>query len=249
MNVKPAFKSFVAAGLIALAFATTTQANASVVIAGTRVIYNQKDSEVTLKLSNTGESPALVQVWIDKGDPKVSPSAIDVPFTVTPPASRIDPGKGQTLRIIRTGESLAQDRESVFWLNVLEIPPKPSGDAADSNQLQLAFRSRIKLFYRPAGLKGDAQEAPSQLAWHLTSEQGHPVLQASNRSAYDVSLTAVEVIDGSSVASFDDGGMLTPGETKSFPLKGAPSTSPSAKVRYHALNDYGGAVTGEAPLR
>lgn len=249
MNTKPAFKSFAAAGLIALAFTTSLQANASVVIASTRVIYNQKDPEVTLKLSNGGTSPALVQVWLDRGDPKVSPSSIDVPFTVTPPASRIDPGKGQTLRIIQTGEPLAQDHESVFWLNVLEIPPKPTADAAEGNKLQLAFRSRIKLFYRPDGLKGDAQDAPGQLTWHLTTWHGQPALEAHNPSAYDVSLTTVQVVDGSRIASFDDGDMVRPGETKTFPLKGTPSTSPSAKVHYQTLNDYGGAVAGEAPLR
>jgi len=235
--------------LAALAFVAAMRADASVVIAGTRVIYHQNDSEVTLQLSNVGTTPSLVQVWLDKGDAKASPSSVNVPFIVTPPVSRIDPQKSQTLRIVYTGDALPTDHESVFWLNVLDIPPKATGDTAGANKLQLAFRSRIKLFYRPAALKGETQDAPAQVTWHLTTQDGHPALEAVNQSAYDVSFTTVEVVDGSHTAVFDDGDMIRPGESKVLPLKGETPRSPSAKVDYHYLNDYGGAVEGYAPLR
>lgn len=245
------FIRFVSVGLIVSTFAAGLPAHASVVIASTRVVYNQKDPEVTLKLTNNGNSPSLTQVWLDKGDPHTSPSTTDVPFIVTPPVSRIDPAKSQTLRIVYTGEPLPPDRESVFWLNVLEIPPVASGDAADASHLQLAFRSRIKLFYRPEKLKGNPHDAPSQLTWRLTSNQGHPAIEVHNPVAYDVSLASVHVvdIDGNSMASFEGGAMVEPGQTKILPLTGSPSSSPSAKVRYEAINDYGGAVKGEAALR
>ena len=42
--------------------------------------------------------------------------------------------------------------------------------------------------------------------------------------------------------------MIGPGETKVFPLSGELAPGPDAKVRYQTLNDYGGAVTSEAPL-
>jgi chaperone protein EcpD len=237
------------AGLIALVTVTAPQARASVIITGTRVIYNQKDQEVTVRLSNDGHAPALVQAWIDTGDERASPSAIDVPFTVTPPVSRLDPGKGQTLRIIRTGDPQAHDHESVYWLNVLEVPPKVAGAAANANTLQFAFRTRIKLFYRPDGLAGRPEDAPGEVAWHLTNVDGHAVLQAHNPGPYDVSFTSVAVVDGASTATAGEGGMVRGGETGTFPLKGAPSSASAARVRYHALNDYGGAVEGEAQLR
>ncbi|WP_043219895.1 fimbrial biogenesis chaperone, partial [Burkholderia gladioli] len=87
-------------------------ADASVVIGGTRVIYGAGEPEVTIKLSNEGQSPALVQSWVDAGDTKSEPSTTKVPFVVTPPISRIDPSKSQTLRIVYTGEPLPKDRES-----------------------------------------------------------------------------------------------------------------------------------------
>ena len=86
---------------------------ASVVIAGTRVIFPGQDREVTLKISNNGGAPALVQAWLDNGNQDSSPDTIDVPFTISPAMFRLDPSKGQALRIISTGASLAQDKETL----------------------------------------------------------------------------------------------------------------------------------------
>lgn len=221
---------------------------ASVVIAGTRVIYNAKESEAVVKLSNEGNAVALVQAWIDDGNVRAAPSEMAVPFTVVPPIARIDPGKGQTLRILYTGEPLPQHKESVFWLNVLEIPPKPTGDAAEVNRLQFAFRSRIKLFYRPAGLKGSAGEAPAQIAWRLVKADNRHALEARNPTAYHVSFTALQVMADDKTARFDEGGMIGPGETKAFPLSGEVSTDARGRVRYQAINDHGGPLEGEVDL-
>lgn len=251
MNASFSLKSWMTAGAAALALVAAMQAHASIVIAGTRVIYNEKEPEVTLKLSNVGNTPTLVQAWVDNGDPRISPTSVDVPFIVTPPASRIEPGKAQTLRIIHSAgtQAQAQDHESVYWLDVLEIPPKATGSEADGNQLQLAFRTRIKLFYRPDGLKGHPEDAPAQLAWRLVTQNGHPALEVHNPGEYHVSLTDAGVFDGNGKAVFEEGEMVGPGETRILPLKGSPSVAHSAVVRYHAVNDYGGTVEGTAQLR
>ncbi|WP_447878353.1 fimbria/pilus periplasmic chaperone, partial [Serratia fonticola] len=136
----------------------STHALASVVISGTRVIYPSDAKEVSVKISNVGPSPVLLQSWIDSGDANAKPSAIKVPFVLTPPMNRVEAGKGQTLRISYAGGTLPMDKESVFWLNVLEVPAK-SQAKTDENKLQMAFRTRIKLFYRPASLEGNANDA------------------------------------------------------------------------------------------
>lgn len=245
MNIRRILPSLLGAGLLAAGLAAAGGAQASVVIAATRVIYNAADKEVTLKLSNAGTQPALTQVWLDKGDPKASPSSIEVPFVVTPPVSRIDPGKGQTLRILYSGEALPQDKESVFYLNVLEIPPKSAaGEESSPNRLQLAFRSRIKFFFRPAGLQSTAQQAPAQVTWRLLGSNP-AVLEAHNPTQYHVSFTTLEVGNG---ARFDEGGMVAPGATARFTLRGTVGQVPGRKVHYKALNDYGGPIEGDTPL-
>lgn len=249
MNIRKTIRNVVNTACAVVWIAGAMQAQASVVIAGTRVVYHAEEAETTLKLSNEGKAPALVQAWLDTGDAKAAPSTTNVPFTVSPPISRIDPAKGQTLRIIYTGDPLPKDRESVFWLNVLEVPPKVAATEADVNNLQLAFRSRIKLFFRPAGLSGRADEAPGKLTWRIRQTGNQPTVEATNPTPYYVSLILVELHAGGQVATFDDGGMVGPHETVTFPLKGDVSNAEGASVHYTALNDFGGAVTGDATLQ
>ncbi len=229
-----------------MTLALLSNAHASVVIAGTRVVVNAEEREATIKLSNEGKSPALTQAWLDTGDASAPPSGIDVPFTVAPPIARIDPGKAQTLRIHYTGEPLPADKESVFWLSVLEIPPKPTAEELEANKLQLAFRSRIKLFFRPAGLQGEASEAPARIAWHVVKSDHGLALQASNPTAYHVSFSSVALLDGARSATNDAGGMVAPGQTTMFPLAGKVDPDTATTIRYQAINDYGGPINGEA---
>ena len=74
-------------------------AGADIVLDRTRLIYLASERDMSITLSNLADSPRLVQAWIDAGDAQVPPEYSDVPFTVTPPIVRIDPGKGHALRI------------------------------------------------------------------------------------------------------------------------------------------------------
>lgn len=159
--------------LLGLAFASAVVApatQAEIVIHGTRVIYPSDAREVTLQVSNNGSKPALVQAWLDEGDSKSTPDQSKVPFMIAPPISRVEATKSQTLRItaLPTASQLNQKQETVLWLNVLDIPPRPTSkgeNATPDNFLQLAIRSRIKFFYRPASIKEDANLAADKLQW------------------------------------------------------------------------------------
>ncbi|MBB6187349.1 fimbria/pilus periplasmic chaperone [Rhodanobacter sp. MP7CTX1] len=243
------FRALLHASLAITGLVAGLNANASVVISGTRVVYNGADHETTVKLTNKGEMPALTQVWIDKGEAEDAPTNIQVPFTVTPPVARIDPDKAQTLRVLYTGEPLPKDKESVFWLNVLEIPPKAGeSDEASRNYLQFAIRSRIKLFFRPAGLEGSAMDAPSKLSWRLVQDGTTQIIEIRDPTPFYVSFASVDVGAGGKHATFDEGGMVAPGETVRFKLKGTSAPAAEAKVHYRAINDFGGITEGDASL-
>ena len=150
-----------------------------------------------------------MQSWIDTGDPVISPEKIDSPFAVIPPISRVNGGKGQSLRIIYTGSQLPADRESVFWLNVLAIPPKiPENEASKSQYLKVAFQTRIKVFYRPKGLEINSDVAPSKLQWRKVARQ----INITNPTPYYISVASVTWktnakeygIDGDMVAPFSN---------------------------------------------
>jgi len=224
-------------------------AQAGVVISGTRVIFPGQAREVTVQLTNAGESPALIQTWIDKGDPNAPLDKIDVPFVLTPVVFRLDPTKGQTLRLIRTGESLAQDKESLFWLNVLEVPPKAKA-GTEANRLQLAFRTRIKVMFRPPGLVGEAEAAPALLRWEMVRDADGkgPALRANNPTPFVVNLGEVTLkSDGKAFAA--GVGHVKPGDSALFPVHGLDSeVGGGAEVDYTSLNDWGGGVKNNQPL-
>jgi chaperone protein EcpD len=136
---------------------------ASVVVSGTRVVYSLAEKEQTVRLTNDGKEPSLVQIWIDDGDVKATPNTAKAPFLVSPPISRIDPNEGQSIRLLYTGEPVPQDIESIYYFNLLEIPPKSAADKVSEQFLQFAFRTRIKLFLRPAGLEGSAEDAAGKV--------------------------------------------------------------------------------------
>jgi P pilus assembly chaperone PapD len=249
MLIRQALRAVITASLASFLFmAGVPGAQASVVISSTRVIYDAQEAEVTVRLLNQGSVPTLVQTWIDRGQTEQQPSNIDVPFVVTPPISRIDPSKGQTLRIAYTGEPLPRDKESVFWLNVLEVPPKVKDDNSGKGSLQLAFHSRIKLFYRPADLKGKPEDAPAALSWRYREQDGKPGVEAYDPTAYHVSFGRIEVSLNGRSAACEDGGMVNPGEHQWFPLSAWKPGEAATQVRYMSINDLGGAANGTAPL-
>lgn len=236
------------AGCLAFAGTFAARVDASVVIGGTRVVYPAQDKEVTVKLTNEGTTPALVQVWLDDGDEKSTPDTAKVPFTVAPPIFRIDPKQGQAVRVVYTKEPLPTDKESLFWVNVLEVPPKSGDDG--KNRLQFAFRTRIKLFFRPKGLPGEAGNAADQLTWKLIAgANGKGVqVQATNPTPYYVSFAHVGLKVGERSIE-GEGGMVAPGKTASFPLPDL-KTMPGAgaQAEFTTINDYGALNKVAKPL-
>ncbi|HBN9706124.1 molecular chaperone [Pseudomonas aeruginosa] len=227
--------------VLAALLAAPQLADAAVVIAGTRVVYPAANQEVTLQLRNAGGQPALVQSWIDGEDSVRTASDSDAPFVIMPPIARIGPGSSQTLRIVYTGEPVSEGRESVYWLNVLDIPPRPA-DIGEKNYMQVSIRSKIKLFFRPAGLQGSPEKAPEQLQWSLNTRAGAAVLRVTNPTHYHVSLSSVELSAGAKPLAVGDG-MVGPGQELDFPLVGSVTVDPGkASVRYEWINDYGAAI-------
>ncbi len=220
---------------------------AHIVIDGTRVIYPAKKKEVILNLRNADETPSLVQAWLETDHLQSTPGENKVPFVLSPPLFRLDPGKGQTLRIVYTQDPLPTDRESLFWLNVMDIPPRertPS-DGPTGNRLEFAFKHRLKVFFRPPGLSGNANEAPAKLTWETASGPGRTlVLQATNPTPYHVNLNGVElIVNGAPLTvAFE---MVPPFSTKSFPIVN-PGRLPDGalQVEYSYVNDFGGVATG-----
>ena len=139
-------------GLLALLISSMVlPAHAGIVIYGTRIIYPAEHKEVMVQLMNQGNRSSLMQAWIDDGDTSLPPEKIQVPFMLTPPVAKIGANSGQQVKIKIMPNKLPTNKESIFYLNVLDIPPN-SPEQEGKNALKFAMQNRIKLFYRPAGI-------------------------------------------------------------------------------------------------
>ena len=252
-------------GLLTAAIA----AHSSVVITGTRIIYSAPAREVSVQIKNVGNVPSLIQVWLDRGDDTAQPGSpqAQTPFVLTPPIARLEPTRGQTIRLMYSSEEiLPADRESLFYFNLLDIPPKPSSDGEEvqqRNMLQLAVRSRLKLFYRPEALKTMSSAAAwKQLTWHLLPSANNSdtlAIELGNPTPFYVNLQRAVALKSSAVSvesespALVEAVMLAPFSTSRFAVPPAAYsiTQADTGLRLQIINDYGGVslvdMTGPAP--
>ncbi|MDF0606190.1 fimbria/pilus periplasmic chaperone [Neisseriaceae bacterium TC5R-5] len=213
-----------------------------VVINTTRVIYPETAREVSVQLQNKNPRPTLVQSWVDSDSENEMPEQSKAPFFLRPPLTRIETEQGQALRLVYNNQPQLQDRESVFWLNVLEIPPSPDSVIASQPYLQMAIKTQIKVFFRPKNLSGSSQEAPKLLIWHLHSDSdGSYKLECENPTPFHISFGKVDLKLGTQIFSNANSNLMIKPFSKMIVvmngLKKTPATD--AEVRFSFINDYG----------
>ncbi|HDX4063597.1 MAG: fimbrial biogenesis chaperone [Enterobacter asburiae] len=214
--------NFLSKTLIACAVisASVSAANAGVIIGGTRVVYDGNKKEASINVNNPDKTPYLIQSWVET----LNGGAEKAPFIITPPLYRLDGGQQNIERVVVTG-NLPQDKESLYWLNIKAIPSAPKKD----NTLQIAIKTRIKLIYRPAGLKSQQpQELSHQLTWHRNGNQ----LQVTNPTSYVINFNEIS-LGGKKIENVS---YVLPGESMNFTL---PAGASSTSVNYKVINDYG----------
>ncbi|WGL98886.1 molecular chaperone [Arsenophonus sp. aPb] len=192
-------------------------------ISGTRVIYEGNKREASILVTNQDENrPYLIQSFIS-----VDENGKKAPFIVTPPLFRLDGGKENILRIMRTGGDLPLDKESVFYLNVKAIP---SAQDNMQNILFITVKTRIKLFYRPEKIQGDAEESYKLLTFRRLGKQ----LEVKNPSNYYVTINQLKI--GNQIVNLNDTDMIAPQEIAYFNI----SANSSNLISWNSINSYGG---------
>lgn len=217
-------------------------ATAGVTIAGTRIIFPAAEREKSVRTNNKGDSPVLVQVWVDDGSKTEDLNQMKVPFTVTPPVYRINPGKGQSVRLIYNGMSLPDDRESVYWFNLLEIPTVSETDK-NKDRLELAFRTRVKIFYRPSSLKESSVDRSGELKWSIDRKTQPATIKISNPTPYYFSFESVNAVTGNKRVAIEPA-ILAPFSDVTFtPVDKQSLPESLTTIEFNLLNDYGSIVS------
>ncbi|EHP1067845.1 molecular chaperone [Escherichia coli] len=214
-------------------FSLVSLSHASVSLGGTRVIYNEgkRDASIIVYSTSDETSPYLIQSFIDNDGEKGNLKSTEkLPFIVTPPLFRLEPGKENTLRIVKTGGDLPNDRESVFWLNVKAIPGIDKKNRTE-NSLKLTLKNRVKLFYRPASiLTNKKNEKTFEDVRFIKSGSA---LIVDNPTPYYISFSQLKVGGKKVVTDF----VMTPPKGKAhYPL---PHDSSGVDVEWSTITDYG----------
>lgn len=241
------YPSVVFSALLALFMLLSPAVSASVVMLNTRVIYPADSPSQTIQLTNKDNIPYVMQMWSDINNPASTPENADGPFVVVPVLFRIEPQTGQSVRLIFTGKDLPHDRESLFYLNSVQIPPKNMASQAE-NQMLVVLRNRIKIFYRPKTIAGSSDTVAQQLRFSLNQQASQWVMTVHNDSGYYASIIKAVAVIGNKNVPFK-ANMVAPKSQASWILeKGAQSPAGAQKVKFTLVNDYGGHTNLESPL-
>ena len=211
----------------------TTLAHSAISLDRTRVIFNGNSQSVSIAIKNKNDHLAyLAQSWIENANGE----KISQPFVVLPPLQRVEPDQGSQIRIEAMEnkiEELPQDRETIFYFNLREIPPKSN----KPNVLQIALQSKIKMFYRPSNIILTSTEMNNN-PWQeklVLEKQGTQVL-AKNPTAYYTTILSLQTSKDSKINQDVESLMIPPFSEVKLPIT-VKDMGNSPVLTY--VNDYG----------
>lgn len=229
------------AGLLCLLAALPLRAG--ILAEGTRLIYPAQSREKTLMLANTNRYPVIVQSWVDDGEG--NPELARAPFAILPAVFRLAPGERKAIRILYTQDPLPRDRESVFWINLYEIPPVAPGPS-DAARVTLAMNTQLKLFWRPAGLDTGLDRAVGKLRFRLERAGAGWAIACDNPTPLNISFTSLALTGAAPPRSvIPEPDMMTRAfTTRRYALSGPPGEG--RQIRFTWLDDNGAAIVSTA---
>lgn len=197
----------------------------------TRIVYEGDQKSITLTVKNQNEQlPYLAQVWIENDKEQ---KIMTGPIIATPPVQRVEAGEKSMIQLAKKTDimSLPTDRESLFYFNLREIPPRSS----KSNALQIALQTKIKLFYRPESIKARPNAIwQDQMIIHEVDE-GYRI---ENPTPYYITIIGIGKDEKSSKSDPFNTVMIAPKSSMNVDFVG------NYKTLYLTyINDYGGRPT------
>lgn len=206
---------------------------ATIQINTTRVIFDESENEQTLEVANLGRKLALVQVWLSKNG--TNDKMENTGFIITQPIFKVKPEKAKVVRIIGSDDLkdlYPKDRETMLWLNFLDIPPENN---KSESTLNIAIHTKIKFFYLPSDVNIDRQEAGGKLIWRMENSNGDSYLIAKNNYPIYVSLGSI-ILENNSVDM--NSSFVSPFGESRFKLKNKVAGE-SLNITYNYIDDLG----------
>ena len=192
-------------------WAVSAQA-ASIAVSPLRLDIKPGQQMTALTVSNTGQTPVLVQgqikAWLDSDQPEASTSSGGM--MLTPPLFKLAPGGKQLVRIGWQQQTATPAHELAFRVFLQEVP-----NTADSpSGLRVALRLSVPLFAQPASTKVRA------LDWQWQPASTGSTLQLHNNGNRHERISRLKVIDAKQRVLLDGPRLLyvLPGQTQTMSL-------------------------------
>ena len=226
--------------LVGTAFTT----HAAVNLDRTRIVFPESDKASSLKIENQSKAlPYLALSWIEDEKGRKE----DRHFMALPPIQRIEAGSASQVRIVKQAATsqLPKDRESLFYFNLREVPPKSTSASDERSVMQVAMQSRIKLFWRPKAItKKPGEQAEMRMEVSATAKG----LTIHNPTPYYITLAWLSKNARTMLPGFDSL-MISPFATSTLTLSETEGTGYSIGYidDYGALRKVNLTCTGSAP--
>lgn len=201
----------------------------------TRVIMGADNKSVSLTITNESQRlPYLAQGWIEneRGE------KVNSPLTVLPPVQRLEAGDKSQIKIqsLLAANLLSQNKETLFYFNLREIPPR----SEQPNTLQIALQTKIKLFYRPSELQKSPTQSTTALRHGVTLVREGDRYRLHNPTGYYLTVIEASRHQGENTVEGFSPVMVAPQD--SVELGGSAGALGSAPVLQY-VNDFGGRST------
>ncbi len=207
-------------------------AQAALTVNTTRIVFDSDKRNTSVVIANPSPRPYAVQSWVNTAKDDTDTA---VPLATSPGLFRLDPGKEQMVQISRLPNKLPEDRETLFYLNVQEIPEVTPEDV---NVLNIALRTRLKLFYRPSQLKGRPADQIGDLKWSVRQHAGRVQLVVNNPTPYHYTFGRLEVSNAGGTEAIQAKDMAPPFGQQVYNLTRIKSVNGS-QLTFTTINDYG----------
>lgn len=156
MKIKPLLASL----MTALTLTASMASHAALSVDQSRYVFEGDKDAISIVVENAAQKTYGGQTWIEN----IRESDTRPSFVVTPPFFKVAGEGKQVLRVIKALEQMPEDKESIYWVNLQEIPP-----ANKDGGLSIALRTKVKLLYRPASLMYGRKNAESGLTLKTTA--------------------------------------------------------------------------------
>lgn len=226
--------------VLLLSFSMVITTHAGILAGQTRLLFEQGQRENSLMLANINDYPIVLQTWVDQGE--ANPDHVDQPFIVLPPISKMPAHALQSIRVIYNEQRLPTDRESVFWLNLYEIPAVKSGEMAAQHHLSMSMNTQMKIFFRPKKLKKiNVVELAQQLSFSLQMDGETWHLICHNPTAYHASLVNIHLKHQQQLRRVhtEMDMMSDPKSTRQFVLDGVLPSAEHYQLSFSLIDDHG----------